>query len=160
MAIKMQIITKSSSETQKIGMLIGERIQPPDILALIGDLGSGKTTFVQGIAKALGISTSVNSPSFLIIKEYKGKYKLIHADVYRLKEPIIELENIGFYEYLNNDYIIVIEWADRIKDLLPNEYLEVLFEHKSENERKISFIAHGDKYQTLIGDLKKCLSLE
>lgn len=160
MAIKMQIVSKSSLETHKIGVFVGERLKPPDVLALIGDLGSGKTTFVQGIAKALGINIPVNSPSFLILKEYKGKYKLLHADVYRLKEPLIELENVGFHEYLNNDYIIVIEWADRIKELLPNEYLEILFEHKSPNERNISFIPHGEKYQELIKELEKCLFSE
>ncbi|MFN3699232.1 MAG: tRNA (adenosine(37)-N6)-threonylcarbamoyltransferase complex ATPase subunit type 1 TsaE [Dictyoglomus sp.] len=160
MVIRMKIISKSPSETRKIGKTLGRILKPKNILALIGDLGSGKTTFVQGIAEALEIPLPVNSPSFLILKEYKGKYKLLHADVYRLKEPEIELENIGFYEYLYNDYIVVIEWADRIKNLLSIEYLEIIFEHKNINERSISFSAHGERYEKLLREFEQCLSWE
>ena len=156
----MEFLSKSSSETKKLGMTLGGILIPGDVLALIGDLGSGKTTFVQGIAQALSINIPVNSPSFLIMKEYKGKYNMLHVDVYRLKVPELELESIGFEEYLNSDFIIVIEWADKIKKILPKEYMEINFEHIDLNERKIKFKPYGDRYNTLLQELKKCLFLE
>ncbi len=156
----MEILSKSPLETKDLGKTLGNLLNPGDILALIGDLGSGKTTFVQGISQALNITIPVNSPSFLIIKEYKGRHKMLHVDVYRLKIPEIELENIGFEEYLNSDFIIVIEWADKIRELLPQEYMEISFEHINLNERLIKFKPHGKKYENLLSEFKKCLFLE
>jgi tRNA threonylcarbamoyladenosine biosynthesis protein TsaE len=154
----MEIVSKSSEHTYKIGKIIGEKLKPRDILALIGDLGSGKTTFVKGLAEGLDIKNPINSPSFLIIKEYKGKYPFLHIDVYRLKNPEIELFNIGFEEYLKDDYIIAIEWADRILSYLPDNRLEVEFFHISNTERKIIFRPKGERYKNLIEELKECLS--
>ena len=156
----MEVLSKSPLETKELGKALGNLLNPGNILALIGDLGSGKTTFVQGISQALHITIPVNSPSFLIIKEYKGKHRMLHIDVYRLKIPERELENIGFEEYLNSDFIIVIEWADKIRGLLPKERMEIIFEHVDFNERLIKFKPYGEKYENLLLELKKCLSLE
>jgi len=157
MGISMTITTKSPKETHNIGKLIGEKVKPKDFVALIGDLGSGKTTFVQGIAEGLGIKIPVNSPSFVIVKEYQGKYPLVHVDIYRLKNPIDELFNIGFEEYLRREYIIVVEWADKIKDIFPENNLQITFSYNGENERMLSFIPNGDRFIKLIEEVKQCI---
>jgi len=131
-------ITKSKDETIKLGERIGKTLKPGSFIALIGELGSGKTTFVKGIAKGLGVKNSryVNSPSFVIIKEYKGKILLYHFDVYRL-DSADDVAFIGADEYFYGSGICVVEWADKIKKLLPKQRIEVKIEILKNNSRKI-----------------------
>jgi tRNA threonylcarbamoyladenosine biosynthesis protein TsaE len=135
----MKHITKSRDETINLGAKISGTLKPGDVLAIVGDLGSGKTTLVKGIAKGLCVKNSryVNSPSFVIIKEYKGKIPLYHFDVYRLN-VLSELDTLSFEEYFYSDGICVVEWADKIKKLLPKRYLEVKLKILKDNKRDIS----------------------
>ncbi|MFH1848088.1 MAG: tRNA (adenosine(37)-N6)-threonylcarbamoyltransferase complex ATPase subunit type 1 TsaE [Candidatus Omnitrophota bacterium] len=133
-----KIITRSGQDTIKLAEKFGRKLKRGDVVALVGDLGSGKTTFTKGIARGLGVKNTryINSPSFVIIKEYKGKVPLYHFDVYRL-DDVKDLEDLGYEEYFYADGVCVVEWADKIKSLLPKAALEVRFKFISENEREI-----------------------
>jgi len=132
-------ISKSVEETLSIGERLARRLKKGDFVALIGDLGSGKTVLTKGIAKGLGVRNPryVNSPTFVIIKEYKGKLPLYHFDLYRLDHPGM-LDAGNFEEYFYGDGITVVEWADKIRGLLPKKRWEVGLVVAGENRRKIS----------------------
>ncbi len=149
-------VTKSEKETLRLGKLIARNLRAGDIVALIGELGSGKTVLVKGIALGLGISSEmVNSPSFVLIREYPAeKLNLFHFDLYRLK-TLEEIEALGWEEYLNKDGVLVIEWADKMAGLLPPQHLRIDFGLVSETEREIILSAKGEKYKKLIAQLKK-----
>lgn len=138
--MKTQYITKSPKETFDLGAKFGKGLKPGTVVALIGELGTGKTLFTKGIAKALGVKEYkyVNSPSFVIVKEYKSKKApLYHFDFYRLK-PISGLDTIGYEEYFYSGGISVVEWADRAMDLLPDKYICLKFRHLGKDKRKIT----------------------
>jgi len=145
-------ITQSAEETQKIGENIVKSLKKTTVVALYGDLGSGKTTFVQGLAKGLGIKEKITSPTFNIIRQYKLKAKsskgksetkklkaLYHIDLYRIEST--DLKNLGIEEILNNkESLVVIEWAEKMKEFLPKEKIDIYFEYSDENKRKIIII--------------------
>nr|WP_233129821.1 tRNA (adenosine(37)-N6)-threonylcarbamoyltransferase complex ATPase subunit type 1 TsaE [Domibacillus epiphyticus] len=127
---------------------VASLLAPGDVLLLEGDLGAGKTTFTQGLAAALGVKKNVNSPTFTIIKEYKGKYPLYHMDVYRLGQD--SEEDLGFDEYFYGDGISVVEWAHYIEDQLPDEYVAITLYHTDvEGQRKVVLNIKGDRYERL-----------
>jgi len=144
----IEIITKSSKETKKAGMALGQILgrEPLSnkalVVALEGDLGSGKTTFIQGLAQGLKVKENILSPTFVIQKDFLLKLKnfknLYHIDAYRLKNPE-ELLELGFKDLIGNpENLIVIEWADKIKKILPKEILKIEFENLGEDKRKIT----------------------
>lgn len=131
-------ISKSVKETLSLGEKLAKRFRKGDFVALIGDLGSGKTVLTKGIAKGLGVRNAryVNSPTFVIIKEYKGKLPLYHFDLYRLDHPgALDAEN--FEEYFYGDGVTVVEWADKIKGLLPKKRWEIRMSVAGNERRKI-----------------------
>ena len=135
----MEIITKKAEETKKTGKILAEEINKKRsrgfIIALRGDLGGGKTTFIQGFAKGLNIKDKITSPTFVIMKKYGFLY---HIDCYRIRKK--DLLELGFNEIINNkNNIIVIEWAERIKKIIPKDSLWIEFEYLDKNKRKISF---------------------
>ncbi|MDO8574709.1 MAG: tRNA (adenosine(37)-N6)-threonylcarbamoyltransferase complex ATPase subunit type 1 TsaE [bacterium] len=143
----MEIIAKSANETKKVAALLAKTIKerPLSKTALVvaseGNLGSGKTTFIQGLAAGLGVKESVLSPTFLILKQFsivlKNYKNFYHIDAYRLKNSE-ELLELGFKDLLNNpENIIVIEWADKIKKILPKDILWIIFENLGKNRRRI-----------------------
>lgn len=135
----MERITSSKIETQKLAQKFAAKLKGGEILGLCGDLGSGKTTFVQGLASGLGARGRITSPTFIILNLHKAKkgLTLAHFDLYRLKDET-ELEGIGATDYLGKkDIISAIEWAEKAKDLLPKETIWINFEHIEENKRKI-----------------------
>tara|TARA_Y100001970_G_scaffold12688_1_gene14517 strand:+ start:68 stop:487 length:420 start_codon:yes stop_codon:yes gene_type:complete len=130
------IITTSTEETQKLGESFSKNLKPGNIIALIGNLAAGKTSFVKGVLKGLGYKYEVTSPTFTLINEYYAKSKVIHVDFYR-EENITRWNELGFQNMINSDSIILIEWADLIPDLLPNIDYKLHFEHKGEDKRRI-----------------------
>lgn len=136
MKIKRTIIAKNEDETRKLGLELGRRAEPGQIIALIGDLGTGKTTLTKYIAEGLGITEVVSSPTFTVIKEYEsGRMPLYHFDVYRVGDPD-ELFNIGAYEYFDGNGLCVIEWADLIEDELPENTDFIVIDYgETEGER-------------------------
>ena len=119
---------------------------PNMIICLDGELGSGKTVFTKGIASALGIKDTITSPTFTIIKEYDGELPLYHMDVYRLDG---KTDGIGIDEYFTKGGVVVIEWAQTINDILPDERLDIKFKIIDENKRLLILIPHGRKYEEL-----------
>ncbi len=132
--------TKSAEETEHLGFELAESLNPDDVVALYGDLGSGKTCFVKGVARGLNLSNPVKSPSFSIINEYPGKIPLFHIDFYRL-EKSAEIEDIGWMEYLDSGGIVIIEWAERVKNMLPSKRIDVYFEILGNAARHVEIIA-------------------
>ncbi len=137
-----KIISTSPEETEEIARRLLSDLKKGDVIALHGDLGSGKTTFTQGIAKALGITRRVVSPTFLIRREYSIPNKnnirrLYHLDLYRLQSAK-EVEEIGIREIMNDpDALILIEWPEKITEILPNSTIHIIFEYIDEKTRKI-----------------------
>ena len=134
----MRTISKSVEETITLGAKFAKGLKRGDCVALIGDLGAGKTVFTKGIARALGVKNAryVNSPTFVIIKEYKARYPLYHFDLYRLDKHS-GFDDMNYEEYFYGDGITVIEWADKIRELLPKKYIEVKLSVIDENKRMI-----------------------
>jgi tRNA threonylcarbamoyladenosine biosynthesis protein TsaE len=131
-------ISDSVEDTWSIAEKLAEKLPPGSVLALHGDLGSGKTCFVTGIAQALGIDEPITSPTFTIINEYHGTLDLYHMDLYRISDPD-ELFSLGLDEYFNSKGITVAEWAERAGDLLPPTTINITFERLlAENSRKIT----------------------
>lgn len=145
-----EIILKNVKETVAFGERLGRLISKGDIVALSGQLGSGKTTLMKGIAKGIGVKNAryVNSPSFVIVKEYKGKIPLYHFDVYRLDDPS-GLETVGYKDFFYGEGATVIEWADKIRGFLPVEYLDIEMSVRSEHEREMKIDGRGERYRKL-----------
>ena len=135
----MIITTTSAEDTIKLGEKIAKRLKSGDIVALSGELGAGKTTLVKGIAKGLGVKNYryVNSPSFVLVKEYRGKIPLFHFDIYRLNN-LKEIEDIGYEDYLARRGVVVIEWSSKMTRILPKRHFDIALKIKNSNERIIS----------------------
>lgn len=143
-----KITSRSIEDTKELAENIEAEKFPGMIICLDGELGSGKTLFVKGFAKSLGIEDNITSPTFNIVKEYStGEMPLYHMDVYRLEDGD---ESIGFDDYFNSDGITIIEWAELIEDILPEERLNIKFKVIDENTRIIKLTPHGTKYEDLI----------
>ena len=138
--LEKEIYVKSEDETRELGKRLAEKLETGDIVALIGDLGTGKTAFTRYIAEALGVKEPVTSPTFTIVREHTdGRIPLYHFDVYRVYDPD-ELYEIGFEEYLFGGGVCIIEWADLIEDLLPAGTLVINIKRgEGETEREYSF---------------------
>jgi len=133
--------SRSPDETYAIASDFAERLRPGDVIALVGELGAGKTRFVQGLAHGLGVSDStyVRSPSFTLMNEYDGgRLRLYHFDFYRLVEPE-ELGDLGLDEYFYGDGVTVVEWADRFPGSMPDKAKTIEFSIAGESERDITF---------------------
>ena len=132
-------ISNSPAETEAIGQQFAENIGTGSILALRGDLGSGKTVFVKGLVAGLGSCTAVTSPTFTILHEYRGgRLPVYHFDFFRLEERQ-SIARLGLDDYFFGDGVSVIEWADRFPELIPQQARWILFEIKSEDQRGITF---------------------
>ncbi len=130
------IATSNRNETILLGERIGKSLKAGDIVALSGELGAGKTTLIQGIAKGLGIRDWVTSPTFTIINEFKGRIDLYHVDLYRI-DRMEDALDVEIEEYFTKGGVTVIEWAEKIKPLLPDNTIEINIEIISDNKRKI-----------------------
>ena len=151
----IQITTRSTVQNRKLGQTLGAAIHQPIVIALTGDLGSGKTAFVQGLAKGLGVSEKyyITSPTFTLINEYPGRHPLFHVDLYRI-EHVAELEEIGLDEVLHEDAVIAIEWAERLSiDTLPS-HLELYLKIIGKNIRQIEIFAYGQPIVNLLKTLE------
>ena len=132
----MEVVTKSAEETVELGRKIGAFLAPNDVIALIGHLGAGKTTLIQGIAQGLEVKDYVTSPTFIIINEYMGRLPFFHVDLYRL-EDVDEIEDLGIEEYFDRGGACVVEWAEKLGELRPKLSHEIKIKIVSENEREI-----------------------
>ena len=132
----IDIIAKTPEECMDIGEKISSKLKPGDILSLEGELGAGKTTFVKGILKGLNYKHEVTSPTFTLINEYETDVKVIHIDFYR-ENDTKRWEIIGLNEYLYSNNIVILEWGNLVKDLLPEDITPIFFKHLELNKRRI-----------------------
>jgi len=148
------IITSSAEETAGVGEKVGLLLRAGDVICLYGDLGAGKTRFAKGVALGLGVKGPVTSPTFILINEYQGRLPFYHMDVYRLDDPS-EMEDLGYEEYFYGDGVTVVEWADKVQELLPEERLDITIKRRPEGEdyREITPAPRGEKYRRLVKEL-------
>lgn len=152
---QLEIISRSPEQTQKIGASIGKLAQPGDNLLLVGDLGAGKTCLAQGIAQGLDIEEYAASPSFVIIRELKGRLPLYHIDFYRL-ENLEEIAELGLDDYLYGHGVCVVEWAEKGLNLLPPEHLLIEIGYLADTERSLKLKPSGQRYRQIVTKLKQC----
>lgn len=149
-------MTKSPEQTSALAVAVGKRIREGTVLCMEGELGAGKTLFVQGMAATLGVESEVSSPTFNLMNIYEGICPILHFDLYRL-ETEEQLEDIGFFEYVEDpEGIVVVEWADKFPEALPEEYVTVKLERTSlEEERRITFSAIGERNEEFLKELEE-----
>jgi tRNA threonylcarbamoyladenosine biosynthesis protein TsaE len=135
--ITLKIRTESAQQTEQIGRFIGGRLKAGDILALSGELGSGKTCFTSGLARGLGVDEKyqITSPTFTLMNAYPGRCWLFHFDVYRLS-TCAEFQDLGFEEYVEKG-VIVIEWAEKVIQVLPPDTIDIRFQYIDESRRNL-----------------------
>lgn len=146
----LAVTLSSPRETDLFGHCIGGVLLSGDVLALIGDLGAGKTTLVRGIVGGLGGSVaSVTSPTFMLIHQYQGRFPFIHLDLYRLTHAT-EVESIGLSDCFSDETVTAIEWADRFPEALPSDHLDVHLMHRTRTTRTVRLEARGRKSRSLL----------
>lgn len=152
-----QYVSNSPEDTARLAKLIGERVPEGMIFCLYGDLGAGKTLLVQNMAKGMGITEEVTSPTFNLMNVYTGSVHLYHFDLYRLEQEE-ELDEIGFYDYISDpDGAVVIEWADKFVDSLPEDYIliEIQRDEEEENRRVLSFSMRGEIFEAFLKEVEE-----
>ncbi|WP_416198600.1 MAG: tRNA (adenosine(37)-N6)-threonylcarbamoyltransferase complex ATPase subunit type 1 TsaE [Sporanaerobacter sp.] len=151
----MEIILKNTKDTEQFGYKLGKILKGGEIICLIGDLGAGKTTMTKSIAKGLDVEEYVTSPTFTLINEYKGRVPLYHFDVYRLEE-VESIYDLGFEEYFYSNGVSIIEWADKIKNVLPEDVLTIEIKRGSnDEERVLNIYGSGERNKSIIEELKR-----
>jgi tRNA threonylcarbamoyladenosine biosynthesis protein TsaE len=146
----VEFLSHSPDQTRHIGMCLGQALQPGDVICLQGDLGAGKTTFVQGIARGWGSQDAVSSPTFIIVNVYRdaGQGQLFHLDAYRL-DSVLEAEELDLNSMLAQGPLLV-EWPERMEGLIPKEHLWINLDHVDQEEREMKFKSHGKRYDDLL----------
>ncbi|MFC1709212.1 tRNA (adenosine(37)-N6)-threonylcarbamoyltransferase complex ATPase subunit type 1 TsaE [Candidatus Omnitrophota bacterium] len=152
---KISVYSNSSTETIVLAKRLAGNLRKGQVVGLYGNLGSGKTTFVKGLAQGLGFKGRVNSPSFVILKVYSLKKKLLlyHFDLYRLNS-LKELEDVGYEDFISGYGICVIEWANKAEKLLPKHFLKIQMRVKGKNKRLINLIGYGPEYENLVTQMR------
>ncbi|HEU4758606.1 MAG TPA: tRNA (adenosine(37)-N6)-threonylcarbamoyltransferase complex ATPase subunit type 1 TsaE [Dehalococcoidia bacterium] len=143
----LTLTSRGPGETRRLGARLGRRLRPGDVVLLSGELGAGKTVFVQGIAQGLGYEGAVSSKSFVLLGEYPGRLKLYHADLYRLEAPE-QAEELALDEVCA-DGALVVEWPERAPGIFPSDHLVVRFEVTGERTRKLTLEPHRPRAQEL-----------
>ena len=143
----MTIRTDSPEATRAVAAALGELLVAGDLVLLVGDLGAGKTAFVQGLARGMGVQAPVTSPTFTIVQEYEGRLRLAHVDVYRL-DRVQDLYDLGFDELLDGDRVTVVEWGDLVAPVVPSEHLVVRIALGSaDTERVLELSYEGPRWR-------------
>lgn len=142
----------SQAETARLAEKLASLLEGGEVITLEGDLGAGKTTFTQALAKGLGITRTVSSPTFTILKQYEGRLPLNHFDVYRLADSE---EDLGWDELFYGDAVSVVEWAQYIEEELPEERLDIEIRRLDEEGRRFSFSPSGSRYEMMMKELMR-----
>ncbi len=154
----LDLISHSPAQTRRFGARLGLLLRAGDVICLEGDLGTGKTCLVQGVGQGLGVEGPITSPTFTLIAEYRPPRpapRLYHVDLYRLDEPQEEALALGLDDYLEGDGVCLIEWADRVRSLLPEERLWIVLRHMDNSKRGIVMQASGSRYRELLGSFRQ-----
>jgi tRNA threonylcarbamoyladenosine biosynthesis protein TsaE len=154
----MKFRTGSPEATRALAAALTGSLRPGDVVVLVGDLGAGKTTFAQGIARGLGVTGPVTSPSFTLVQEYAGRLPVAHVDVYRL-ERIQELHDLGFEELVDGEAVVLVEWGDAVQQVLPPDHIVVRIEPgANDDERAVTVEAIGPKWRGRGAELERALA--
>lgn len=150
----LDFTSRSADQTRRLGMRLGGLLHTGDVIALSGDLGSGKTTFIQGVAKGWGSTDAVSSPTFVLVNQYRRPdgSKLHHMDAYRLQSAI-EAEDLDLEAMLESGSLL-IEWAERIVEILPKERLTLEMTWVADEQRNLLFVPHGKRYQEILAEFR------
>jgi tRNA threonylcarbamoyladenosine biosynthesis protein TsaE len=140
----LDVISRAPDETRKVGAALAELLVPGDVVSLTGDLGAGKTALVQGAARALGVQEPVTSPTFVLVRQYRGDVPVHHVDVYRL-DQVQEVLDLGFEDLLDPPGVVFVEWGDAIDALLPDDHLRVEIT-TDDDDRRLSFAGRGSRW--------------
>jgi len=153
--ILVEITSESADETFALGVAVGKEAGEGDVFALSGELGAGKTCFTGGLARGIGVDENyaITSPTFTLINEYPGRCRFYHFDVYRLNQ-IDELIDLGYDEYISAKGVVAIEWAEKIKNALPDDTIKVNFAYIDENKRMIRISGPKKRVRELVKDIK------
>jgi tRNA threonylcarbamoyladenosine biosynthesis protein TsaE len=135
--VRTELVSASAEATQAAGERLGQALGPGDVVGLVGELGAGKTCFIQGLVRGLGVAVRATSPTFVLINEYRGRLPVHHVDAYRVASPA-ELVDIGLLDLFAGDGVTVIEWADRLGPLLPADAVVVHIDGVGDEERRIT----------------------
>ncbi len=139
----MIVVSKSPEDTQALGRRLGARLGPGDVVACMGPLGAGKTCFLQGLARGLGVTADVTSPTFVLVNQYHGRLPVYHVDAYRTGS-LTELVDIGLEEMLHGPGVTVVEWADKLLPLLPPRTIMVTLAGLGDEPRQIEIVGPGE----------------
>jgi len=151
------VITRSAARTKQLGRMMGRLLRAGDVVALTGELGTGKTVMIKGIATGLGINErDVTSPTFTLMNEYRGRVPLYHLDAYRVKRAA-EMEELGADDCFFGEGVCAIEWADRAAEYLPSDRLDIAAEHVDEKQRYYGMRATGPRSTAILNKLKEVL---
>lgn len=145
----IRLVTKSAEDTKELGAAVSELVEPGDVLLLVGDLGAGKTTFVQGFGSALGVGEPITSPTFVLVRSYRGRLEMIHADMYRL-DHLQEVIDLGLPELVDEGAVALVEWGDVAAAALAPDTLEVRMEHAGGDERVIEIRPQGPRWASAL----------
>lgn len=147
--------TRGEEETRRLASRLAGLLRPGDVLLLVGELGTGKTSFIRGLAEGLGVEGRVVSPTFTLLREYRGRLPLHHLDAYRLEGPL-DLFDLGVDELLGGEGVVVVEWGDRVRDFFPEGYLEVDLSYgEGDEERLVCLVPRGGTWEERLKDLEK-----
>jgi tRNA threonylcarbamoyladenosine biosynthesis protein TsaE len=154
----LAVTSRSPEETRILGAALAPMLLPGDVISLSGDLGAGKTVFVQGLGAALGVTARVTSPTFTIVHEYWGRYPIIHIDVYRL-DSFQEVLDLGFDELLDPEAIMIVEWGEAVAPMLPQRYVDIdirrAVDPDLETNRDMVFRPRGDDWVAKLEGMRK-----
>jgi tRNA threonylcarbamoyladenosine biosynthesis protein TsaE len=150
----LDFISHSEAQTRRLGARLGKLLSGGEVIALQGELGTGKTRWAQGMGQGLQVGVHVTSPTFTLVNEYHGRLPLYHVDMYRINQAAEALA-FGLEDYLYGDGVCVIEWAERVAEILPPDRLWITFHHLDDAKRRITIHADGDRYQQLLKDFQR-----
>lgn len=153
----LNLQSSGAEQTQAWGACLGQLLEAGDLICLEGELGSGKTCFVQGVGRGLGIREAIHSPTFILANEHRGgRIPLYHVDVYRVTNSA-EANGFGLEDYMGGDGVCIIEWAEKVSDALSPERLTIAFTHQGESTRGLSIRADGKRYRELLDRFAECV---
>jgi tRNA threonylcarbamoyladenosine biosynthesis protein TsaE len=148
-------VSHSADQTMRLGSRLGRLFEGGEVVCLTGGLGAGKTCLVQGLGLSLGVTERITSPTFTLVNEYQGERLMLrHVDLYRISESAAALE-FGLDEYLYDEGVCAIEWAERVRDIWPKEYLLVSLRHIDETKRGVTLRAYGERYDRLLRQFRQ-----
>lgn len=149
----VQKVMHSPDQTRRLGVWLGERLRPGDFVALVGEMGAGKTHLSTGILAGLTVARTGGSPTFTLLWEYQGRLPVYHWDVYRLVDPR-ELDDLGYEEYFYGNGVNIVEWADQVQELWPTEHLRIDLKYGEGNDDRVLALSGTARYTDLLKELQ------